>query len=184
MGSFRFSRATLAQFLDFLSPGPANLMKTVEQWLKLYASENSSVKIRAAEGLLKRSDEVSLSVLLNILDNASDNGLAAETERVLKRRSDEELGQEMIARLKSPNNFIREVACGVLGSLRERSATRHLLQLLNDPYLMVRRAAALALRELKDPASVPELKRQYALQKSDLNMELAIGSALRELDGK
>lgn len=154
----------------------------MEQWLKLYASEDLSVKIRAAQGLLKRGDELSLPVLLDILDSLCDKGLGGETENVLKRRSDENVGQEMISRLESPNHFIREIACDVLGSLRERSATKHLLHMLNDPYLMVRRAAAFALAELKDPASESELKRQYVLQKSDLNMELAIGSALRELD--
>ena len=157
-------------------------MNTVDQWLKLYASEDSSVKIHAAKGLLKRGDELPLPVLLDILDKGV-GGFGGETEKVLRRRRDKELGSEMMSRLESPNQFIREIACAVLGSLGERSATKHLLKMLNDPYLMVRRAAALALGELKDPASESELRRQYSLQKRDLNMELALGSALRELEG-
>ena len=152
-------------------------MNTVEQLLRLYRSENPTFRIRAAEGLLKRGNEIPLSVLLSILDQ----GLEVSVEEALKRRQDRELGQEMISRLSSSNQFVREVACEVLGSLGDRAATNHLLVMLNDPYLMVRRAAAFALCSLKDPASVFELKRQYEMQKSDLNMELAIGSALREL---
>lgn len=159
-------------------------MNTVEQWLKLYEHEDPSLRIRAGQGLLQRGHEVPLPVLLNILDSLCDKGLGAETEKVLKRRRDKELGPEMVLRLRSPNHFIREIACGVLGSMEDRSGTKYLLNMLNDPYLMVRRAAALALGELKDPASASELKRQYLLQKSDLNMELAIGSALRELESK
>jgi HEAT repeat protein len=152
-------------------------MNIVEQLLRLYRSENPTIRIRAAEVLLKRGDEIPLPVLLSILDQ----GLGVSVEEVLKRRQDRGLGQEMISRLSSSNQFVREVACEVLGSLGDRAATSHLLVMLNDPYLMVRRAAAFALCSLKDPASVSELKRQYELQKSDLNMELAIGSALREL---
>jgi HEAT repeat protein len=152
-------------------------MNTVEQWLKLIRSENRTVRIRAAEGLLNRGDEIPLPVLLSIFDQ----GLGVSVGKVLKRRRDKELCQEMISRLSSSNHVIREVACEVLGSLGDRAATYHLLGMLNDPYLMVRRAAAFALCSLKDPASVSELKRQYELPKSDLNMELAIGSALREL---
>ena len=156
-------------------------MNTVEQWLQLYTSEDPAIRVRAGQGLLNRGDEIPLPVLLNILDNLCDQGLGAATEKVLKRRRDESLVQEMISRLSSPNHFIREVACEVLGSLGDPAATSHLLEMLNDPYLMVRRAAAFALGSLKDPASVSELKRQYLLQQGDLNMQLAIGSALNEL---
>jgi HEAT repeat protein len=156
-------------------------MNTIDQWLELYMSEDPAIRVRAAQGLLNRGDEIPLPVLLNILDSLCDQGLGAATEKVLKSRRDEQLTQEMISRLSSANHFIREVACEVLGSLGDRVATSQLLERLNDPYLMVRRAAALALGSLKDPASVSELKRQYLLQQSDLNMELAIGSALKEL---
>jgi HEAT repeat protein len=156
-------------------------MNSVQKWLRLYGSENRIVRCRAAKGLLKRSNEVPLQVLLSILDTLSDEGLGAATERALKLRRDKELASEMISRLKSSNDFILEVACEVLGALGDRKATSHLLGILNDPRLLVRRAAASALASLRDPTSVSELKKQYALQKSDPNMELAIGSALREL---
>ena len=156
-------------------------MNTVQEWLQLYTSEDPAIRVRAGQGLLRRGDAIPLPVLLNILDNLCDQGLAAATEKVLKRRRDEGLAQEMISRLSSPNHFIREVACEVLGFLGDPVATSHLLDVLSDPDLMVRRAAAFALGSLKDPASVSELKKQYLLQQNDLNMELAIGSALKEL---
>jgi len=156
-------------------------MNTLDKWLQLYMSEDPAIRIRAGQGLLNRGDEIPLPVLLNILDTLCEQGLGAATLKVLKRRRDEQLPQEMISRLSSANNFIREVACEVLGCLRDPVATSHLLEMLTDPYLLVRRAAAFALGSLKDPASVSELKKQYLLQQSDLNMELAIGSALKQL---
>jgi HEAT repeat protein len=60
----------------------------------------------------------------------------------------------LFLRLRSPDSFIREMACEVLGSLGDRAATKHLIEMLNDPYLMVRRAAAFALGSLKDPLLV------------------------------
>ena len=175
----------LCDYADITTPEwcyHALQMSDLEQWLKLYKSENPVVRFRAAEGLLKRGDEVPLAVLLNIFDEFCNEGLGRSIEKVLSRRRDKELASEMISRLSSPDHSIREIVCEVLKSLEDRAATKPLLSLLkNDRYLMVRRAAAFALASLKDPASVSELKRQYELQKNDLNMELAIGCALEEL---
>jgi len=156
-------------------------MNNLEQWLKLYRSENPIIRIRAGEGLLRMGSEIPLPMLLSILDTLSNEGLGAATESVLKRRRDKELVREMISRLRSSHDFVREMACEVLGAQGDRMATSHLLDMLNDPRLMVRRAAAFALGSLGDPASESELKKQYSLQKSDLNMELAIRSALSQL---
>jgi HEAT repeat protein len=157
-------------------------MQNLVHWLKLYRSRNPVVKIRAARGLLKRSDEVPLAILLNILDTLADDGLGAETEKALRRRRDPELVPEMIARLKSPNVFTREVACEILGEAGDARATPYLLRTLDDPDMLVRRAAAFALASLKDPASVPELKRVYAMRRDDdINVIFALETALSEL---
>lgn len=152
-----------------------------KNWLRLYRSNDAAVRTRAAGGLLRLGNEVPLQVVLSILDNLSDKGLGAAVERALKLRRDETLAAEMISRLNSSNQFIRQIACEVLGALGDRTATDHLLGILSDPYLMVRRAAAFALGSLDNPTSISELKKQYILQKGDPNMELAIGLALKKL---
>jgi HEAT repeat protein len=157
-------------------------MDKLEHWLKLYGSRNREVKIRAARGLLRKGSEIPLPVLLSVFDTLSNEGLGAAAEKALKQRRDPELVPEMIARLKSPDDFIREVACTVLGRVGDRRATSNLLGMLNDPHMMVRRSAAFALASLKDPASIPELKRQRALRRSDdTNVRFAIECALKEL---
>jgi HEAT repeat protein len=157
-------------------------MDTLEHWLKLYRSRNLAIKLRAAYGLLNRGGEAPLPILLNILDTLSDEGLGAETEKALKQRRDPELVPEMISRLKSPDEFIREVACVVLGRAGDRRATTHLLGMLDDPHVWVRRQAAFALALLSDPASVSELKRQYMLrQNDDVNVRFGIETALCSL---
>ena len=155
-------------------------MPTLEHWLKLYRSRNPAVKFRAARGLLKRSDEVPLSILLSILDDAALNGLGSETEKALEQRRDAELVPEMISRLGSPDAWIREVACVVLGKSGDRQATSHVLRMLDDPRLWIRRQAAFALAFLEDPASIPELKRQYR-RNDDINVRFGIETALRSL---
>lgn len=157
-------------------------MHHLGHWLKLYESDNPAVKVRAARGMLRDGLEIPLPVLLSIFDTLSNEGLGAAVEKVLRRRSDSELVPEMIARLKSPDDFIREAACAVLGEAGDRSAASHLTGMLDDTHMMVRRAAALALAALKDPASIPELKRQRVLRRGDdINVRFAIECALKEL---
>ena len=140
-------------------------MDPVQKWLKLYRSDNKLVRIRAAKGLLNLGSQVPLWVILSILDSQSDVGVAGSTERALLVRHDKELVSEMISRLKSSNEFIREVACKVLGGLGDRTATSPLLGMLEDPYLMVRRTAAFSLASISDPTAIPELRKQYTLQR-------------------
>ena len=157
-------------------------MNRLYEWLKLYNSPNRIVKIRAARGLLMNGGAIPLTVLLSVFDTLSNEGLGAAAEEALKLHSDPELVPEMIARLKSPDDFIREASCSILGEAGDRRATSYLLDMLNDPHVMVRRAAGFALASLKDPASIPELKRQAVLRRSDdINVRLAIDCALKEL---
>src|SRR5258708_1066392 len=156
-------------------------MNNLEQWLKLYRSENPIIRIRAGEGLLRMGSEIPLPMLLSILDTLSNEGLGAATESVLKRRRDKELVREMISRLRSSHDFVREMACEVLGAQGDRMATSHLLEMLNDPRLMVRRAATLALGSLGDSASGSELKKEDFFQKDGLKFEVANRSALSQL---
>ena len=156
-------------------------MPDLNKWIELYRSDKHQIKIRAAQSLLQRSD-APLWALLDILDNLSHEGLGAPAERVLLGRRDFELFGEMIVRLNSNDNFIREVACNILGQFGNHAATQHLLKMINDPHIMVRRAACLALAHLKDRSAIPELERQLlARQNDDTNVVWALKSAIRSL---
>jgi HEAT repeat protein len=151
----------------------------VDEWLRFLPSANPTVRYRAAEGILRHGDTVPLPVLLEILDELHDHGLGAEIERVLRIRRDPELVAEMIRRLRSPSQFVREVACGVLGGLGDRSATPHLLAALDDPAMMVRRAAGFGLAFLADPACGPAVLQHYQGRAEDSNVRMALESALQ-----
>lgn len=151
----------------------------MDEWLRLFRSANPTVRHRAAEGLLRRGDGVPLPVLLEILDDLHDHGLGAATEGLLRTRRDPELAAEMIRRLRSPSQFVREVACGVLGGLGDRSATPHLLAALDDPAMMVRRAAGFGLAFLADPACGPAVLRHYQGRAEDINVRMGLECALQ-----
>jgi HEAT repeat protein len=131
--------------------------------------------------LLRHGESVPLSVLLEILDELHDQGLGAETERVLRARRDAELVPEMIRRVRSPARFIREVACGILGGSGDPSATPHLLAALEDPAPRVRRAAGFGLATLCDPASGPAVLRHYHRRPEEINVRMALECALKAL---
>jgi HEAT repeat protein len=148
----------------------------------MYSSGNPEVKLRAARGLVQRGDETPLELLVDILETLSRDGLGAETERALSKRKDRELVARMIPLLESKDHFVREVACNVLGHSGDRAATPHLLRMIDDTHSMVRRAAGFALAFLKDPQSLPELKRQYARHRQDNpNVVAALRCALQSL---
>lgn len=154
----------------------------VDKWIALYRSANHDVIDRAARQLIHRRD-APLWVLLDILDNHSLCGLGSATQKALNKRRDPELVAEMRARLTSNGYFTREVACSVLGEIGDRSVTPLLLQMLDDPHWMVRRAAAYALVQLKDPASIPELTRRLSsCDRDDSDVAWALEAALQSLD--
>lgn len=150
----------------------------MEDWLRLFRSRNPTVRFRAAQGLLSRGDSVPLPVLLEILDELHDQGLGAATKRVLRTRRDPELLDEMIRRLRSTRQFIREVACEILGRLGNRSATPHLLAALDDPAEMVRRAAGWGLADLGDPACGLAVLQHYENEAEYINVRWALEAAL------
>ncbi len=137
--------------------------------------------------LLDRGAKTSLPLLLDILDTLHDYGLGAQTKKVLLKRRDPELVPEMIARLQSPMPFVREVACDILGRWEsgesgDLAVTSHLLRMLDDPAVAVRRAAGMALAFRKDPRSSDELrKRHVRAGHDDMRVVFAIECALREL---
>jgi HEAT repeat protein len=151
-----------------------------EKVLQLFRSENLTVRTRAAAMLL--DEDVPLPMLLEILDELHDQGLGAETERVLLRRSDAELIPEMIHRMKSPDLFVKEVACRVLGQMGGPEATPHLVTALRDPSMWIRRTAGFALATLKDPRSADALVQRYReAAREDPNVILALECALKAL---
>jgi HEAT repeat protein len=148
----------------------------------MYSSANPEIKIRAARVLVQRGSEIPLRLLVEILETLSREGLGADTERALLKRQDTELVVVMIRLLDSKDHFVREVACKVLGHSGNRAATPHLLRMIDDPHIMVRRAAGFGLAFLEDPQSLVELKRQYARrQQDDPNVVMALRCALESL---
>ena len=149
--------------------------------LRLYDSKKPHIRLRAAKALIRKPD-APLTTLLDILDHLSHFGLGAKTEQALLKRQGDELLSAMIARLSSADDFIREVACHVLGNLNNRAATPHLLRMLDDPYMMVHRQAAFAVAQLADRSAITELRRQLAARRNDdINVVMAIECAITVL---
>jgi len=156
-------------------------MPDLTKWQQLFRSDSPEIRVRAANALLKRND-TPLEILLEILDDYSHNGLGAEAERVLIKRNAPDCFASMVKRLSASDTFVREVACNVLGKSANWNATQHLLAMLDDPHIMVRRAAGFALAFLGDPDALDTLKRQLdARQNDDSNVRMAIETAIRSL---
>lgn len=154
---------------------------SLDKWIALYQSISLDIRVRAATALVARSD-APLAIMLDILDNLFDAGLGAATEKALLKRVGPDLVAPMISRLHSRNDFIREVACNVLGRCNDTRATGRLLQMIGDPSMMVRRAAGFALAQLRDASALPELTRQYELRRNDdVNVRWALQTALEAL---
>ncbi len=157
-------------------------MRNLNKWIELYQSPKLPIRIRAADGLLNFGSTLPLNILLNILDRFEELGLGAKTEKIIKQRRDPELFDEMIKRLTSSKDFLREVACSVLGELHNLAATPHLLARLDDQNCWVRRTAGFALAELKDPSSGEGILRRYQkYPKEDINVRMALECALDAL---
>jgi HEAT repeats len=158
---------------DFGSNDPA---------IKLFRSQNRAIRIRAAKVLIHRWRDVPLTIILEILDDLHNHGLGAAVERILLKRKDPELVDAMVSRLQSPAPFVREVACTVLGHKGGRNVTDVLLSALDDPALMVRRAAGLALADIRDPSSIPRLLQCYRTSANDnINVRAAMECALDQM---
>ena len=157
-------------------------MPTIQDWLRLYSSENPEIKHRAANVLLDRFVEVPFDVLIDILETLSWHGLGAKAQETLLQRRDKEVVPKMIALLDSRDNFVREVACSVLGHFGDKAGTPHLLRMIDDSDMMVRRAAGFGLAFLKDPASRDQLEVQLERHRNDdSNVVMALQCALQSL---
>jgi HEAT repeat protein len=150
--------------------------------MRLFRSPNLAVRVRAAKVLMNHGSDLPLSIILEILDDLHGQRLGAGVERILLKRDDAELVRAMVDRLRSPAPFVRDVACKVLGHKGGCNVTDALVAALQDPSVMVRRAAALALAEVRDPTSVPRLLQRYkASAKDDINVRWAMERALDEM---
>jgi HEAT repeat protein len=157
-------------------------MPTINDWVRLYSSTNPSIRLRAAKRLLERYDEAPLSVLIDILARLSHEGLGQKALKCLCNRKDKELVPQMIFLLDSDDPWLREAACQILGHTGNTSATEHLLKMLDDPHVMVRRAAGFGLASLRDPSAREQILKQYERHKQDnINVVWALESALRSL---
>jgi HEAT repeat protein len=111
-----------------------------DQMTKLFRSRNRAIRVRAAKVLMNCWRDVPLSIILEILDDAHNEGLGAGAERILLRREDPELVEAMVSRLRSAGPFVREFACKVLGHKGDRKVTGVLLAALQDQSLILRTA--------------------------------------------
>jgi HEAT repeat protein len=157
-------------------------MPNIQEWIQLYSSKNREVKLRAAQGILERAEQAPLALLIEILETLSHEGLGAKAERALLKRSDAELVPQMISLLDASDGFVREAACNILGRFGDKAAVSHLLRMIDDPVMMVRRAAGFSLSFLKDPSSLPELRAKHEEHRDDdSNVLMAIKCAFQSL---
>ena len=87
----------------------------VAKWIAFFTSRSPTVRLRAAHCANPPRD-TPLTILLEILDKHSLDGLGAATEKALLKRDEPEMFNAMISRLVAGESFIREVACNVLGA--------------------------------------------------------------------
>lgn len=157
-------------------------MPTVDDWVRLYSSDNRTIRLRAAKGLLERYNEAPLSVLIDILTHHSHEGLGQKAMKSLSNRTDDRLVPEMIELLRSDDPWLREAACKILGHTGNTVATQHLLAMFDDPHVMVRQAAGFGLASLKDQSSLEDVRSRLERHKADdINVVWAIQCALKSL---
>ncbi|MEN6451737.1 MAG: HEAT repeat domain-containing protein [Thermoguttaceae bacterium] len=157
-------------------------MPQIDEWIALYRSTNPTVRLRAAEALLRRPKEVPLRLLLDIFLAKREGVLHVDPGKALMQCADPELVPEMIALLNSEDRFVRATACDVLGNAGDYIATPHLLRMLDDPEWMVRWRAGFALASLKDSSAREQLRSIYERRKNDeYNIVWAIRCALQAL---
>jgi hypothetical protein len=159
-------------------------MPDFKEWMRLYASPSPNTRRRAAIGILNRGDEAPLELLIDILNSSQLQSLGAKTEKVLLKRTDQQLVPAMIGLLGSENDFVREVACNVLGNSGYHVATPYLLRMVDDDRMMVRRAAGLGLAFLNDKSALPELRQSLERHRDDdPNVVAALKGAINTLEG-
>lgn len=120
-----------------------------KKWIKLFNSKSCEIRVRAAVALLRR-DDTPLETLIDILELPASRGLCFKAEKKLIEKGDRTLFTPMIERLDSPHSSIRQVACSILGSLKNHRATPCLLGMLDDENLGVRCSAGYALGNIGD----------------------------------
>jgi HEAT repeat protein len=117
-----------------------------------------------------------------MLKTLSWEGLGAKAEKALLKRREKEIVPKMMNLLESQDHFVREVACNVLGQFGDKAATSKLVCMIDDPHMMVRRAAGFALAFMKDQTSLPALREQYERHRNDdSNVVMALQCALQSL---
>ncbi|MCR9201756.1 MAG: HEAT repeat domain-containing protein [Planctomycetaceae bacterium] len=150
------------------------------KWQRLFRSANREIRLRAARALVER-DDTPAPILLEILDYYSHDGLGALAERALLRRPAADLHDAAVERLSSSDDFVRQVACRLLGE-SDRRATLPLLGMFDDPHVLVRRAAGWALAALGDTSALGPLRRLQEIRAGeDINVRMAIEGAIQRL---
>lgn len=157
----------------FYAKSVEEIMESKDKWLSLFNSSNLDIRIRAARNLLIYHKNMSMNVLLEILDELHYKGLGADTERLILERRDPNLRLEMLKRVSSSSPFVREVACKYLKVCKNKDDLPILLSSLQDENNMVRLCAISAIREINEPSCAEELFTSYKLfienETDDLN---------------
>jgi hypothetical protein len=169
-------------------------MSNHEAWLKLYASTNPHIKLRALRGLLESSEPPGLTTLLDAFNELFGQNQHHDDPdmltRDLRRRLTESLKQRagpalvlpLLPYVQHPRPGTRSVTCDILGVTGDHRATAPLIACLDDPVPFVRRSAAFALGKLGNPHAGDAIKARYTAHPADdINVRLALESAMRAL---
>ncbi len=145
-------------------------MPSYEQWFRLFKSNNSKIKQRAADNLLRyHVQELPFNYLLDILDNHYWPNDVLDT---ILERQDPELFDAMVSRLNSKH---KETAVRMLRQNIDANTALLVYPLLDDPDFHVRLEAANTLMCLKDLDAIQELKKQYLLRlDNDVNIRMRL----------
>jgi hypothetical protein len=103
--------------------------------------------------------------------------------QALTRHRDPALVEPLLHHLTDPDIHVREAACNALGIVQDRRATPSLVARLDDAHPVVRRAAAFALADLRDPQAADALLRHWQERiEENINVRMGVRAALKALD--
>lgn len=148
-----------------------NSSQVIHREIAARALEYSSEKAAAVEGLGKA------------LVADSDESVRRASAAALAKIADAASSDALIKALDDSVETVRALSARALGNIKDSHGSQALLHTLNgDSASMVRMQAALALKKIKDPASLEGLKKALDTER-DENVKIAIAGAVRELTG-
>lgn len=132
-------------------------MENMDKWLRLFNTSNPDVKLRVAKNLIEYYEDMPIEILLEIFDKFHNKRLGADTERIILKRKDPELRNEMLKRLFSTSPFVKQVACRYIGICMNINDLPELIKVLSDENNMVRLSALNAIGKINDTSCTEDL---------------------------